>query len=1776
MNVRPIRRPVPGEHVLAVSPELSLTAVGHWRRRLALFTGRALTQGALQAEQGHRAGMLALRGQSISAGVVNGLEVEIETTRTFVPDPTAPLPLPIDRPSTELVRPGGALGTLLTGSTGVLRPPILFPGRPGRIVETFHLLVNGGYGVCASGEDAVLPQPLRIAVEALPTCGTERQFLEENPDEDETATRPSATLAPRRVGATIGALIARARAGRAPNLPRAGVLVLQPVVAGEIGGFDPDDQCEIDPESFPFEDQQLTDACRLLLYLWPEEWPLPAIDARWRNRLAYEIFERERWRSAGAPLPWEEIGLPLALIGFDDTWRPSFADGAAVVRAGGKPRRRSDWYATQESGLLGARNRFLWQARLEQLAEQLAEPAMRNLAPDALAQLFRYLPPAGLLPKNAIDLAARRSRFFPVSYRVLAAPVPQEQLDAALESAAMLDRYDLESDDEVEILVPVPQAWFEPRLLIEEQIDEEFDRTIRRFQAARDEWLFRRQNLRVKSAVLVEAITGKRPEVPPVDEDPEAIEPEPTQPAETFGLRAAHRSQLRPGMHQHFFEGATRTLAVAAGERLFAYVYLDRENPPLQVMLQWNDGASWDHRAYWGASKLPWGIEGTVSRRRMGDLPEPGRWVRLEVDATEVGLEGRTLSGMAFTLFDGRAAWGSAGKETGVEPSVRDQVWFDTELPTGAAARTDGGDEWEWLRAQDLSAPLEDAYGTDLEGEVEPGNVVHRSPVREGTHQHFFQNATSAMSIAAGDRLYAWVYLDPAHPPGEVMLQWQSGGNWDHRAYWGRDLIAWGTAGTPSRLRAGALPLPGRWTRLEVPAASVGIAAGQSVTGIAFALHDGEAVWGNAGRIAQNATDETGYLIDAKFPTGATANPVSGGNEAWTLGKLSDVEAPRLAAPFIALWNDASLAPLSPEERAKLRELGVEAFIPYLSERADKADDVLNVGFTRLNVNAFRFRQITLGSVAASRLAVSPVFAQIARSESAIAAQTQVEGLSTKLRESITAITPRDIGGIDGGGVPGAGGPRGGTPGGVDPTGGGAAGGGLGPDFGRPDVNMIAPPGSGEVFPTQPGTTTTNPVAGQPEIVATTPETVATTPGLATGGATEFGNIRLEQPGGALLFTRPGALRVGSGSVFGGSVSGMLPGGSVGGFGFRSRERASFGASGGYAGYTAYAAQGAGSKAKAATEPVFLPPPAKSADQRALEAIEAQAPLPGNTAVRSTTIAERMLAPGAEEAQKYSIAARYSVIESLSKLDISLDGISLTGVVDDGVDDENETAHDTFGQPRRPLSIALDDIRAGRFDRSKLLRDRDPKAKDEPNYLAAGIDLADHSIALLRRVEGRVRQYRLAIEACRKALAELKNAVVRADRRLQVIATELAEARHDVGVSKALKAEEQARLDAINARRAQILEEHVKFLAYRRLRWAGAPADAPSRAIDPALTEAPVPACLAQDHEPPAGLRALIDLAREAPARWFRHVRPQLDRIDRVEHMLATLQSAQVRAQVKSFMLPDAGVGKLASALTGVLTAQHQVLAQRKQMLLAVNPAQLAALNWKASRDTAEENVSLADLMEAAHRRNDVARAAANEIESLSRIAACLHAEFAGVLPAIRLDWAESVSQFDAPVSLRNLAGLARWNEIGYTDRRQMQAYVDWLFDRIDADVPEAVGLMNDMVRVCLLLASHAPVNRIIAGRVGKPQDARPGGKITLRPFDLAKVQIGMQALLYSGAQVVGRAVVDDLGTEEVAARVVHLEAGISKLAENMTVHFAQAQALGYTPAKSIALAVKK
>ena len=310
-----------------------------------------------------------------------------------------------------------------------------------------------------------------------------------------------------------------------------------------------------------------------------------------------------------------------------------------------------------------------------------------------------------------------------------------------------------------------------------------------------------------------------------------------TTPAPVSGDYAL-QSGVSTDIHQHYFYNATDRLTVDTGDELFAYVYLDPANPPSQIMLQWYQGGSWNHRAYWGENNINWGVDGTASRRYMGNLPATGGWVRLQVPASEVNLEGKLISGMAFTLYGGRATWDYVGKSRlgnlyeppppPAPPEATDTVWIDDAVPHDAIL----GGTWSFI-GSDPSAFS--------------GAFSHESVLASGVHQHYFYNTDNRLVVSAGDSLIAYVYLDPTNPPRQIMLQWRSRSSWNHRAYWGENLISWGTDGTDSRRNMGGLPGVGGWVRLEIPAAQVGL-EGKEINGVAFTLYDGRAYWDYIGK----------------------------------------------------------------------------------------------------------------------------------------------------------------------------------------------------------------------------------------------------------------------------------------------------------------------------------------------------------------------------------------------------------------------------------------------------------------------------------------------------------------------------------------------------------------------------------------------------------------------------------------------------------------------------------------------------------------------------------------------------------------------------------------------------------------------------------------------------------------------------------------------------------------------------------------------------------------
>ena len=105
-----------------------------------------------------------------------------------------------------------------------------------------------------------------------------------------------------------------------------------------------------------------------------------------------------------------------------------------------------------------------------------------------------------------------------------------------------------------------------------------------------------------------------------------------------------------------------KNLRIPSNGTIFAHCFLDPENPPEAIMLQFYVNG-WNHRAVWGAhEKIGWGKEGTHQRVVMGKLPQTGKWVELKFPASEIGLSPKTkVTGFALTQFSGTVNWDHFG-----------------------------------------------------------------------------------------------------------------------------------------------------------------------------------------------------------------------------------------------------------------------------------------------------------------------------------------------------------------------------------------------------------------------------------------------------------------------------------------------------------------------------------------------------------------------------------------------------------------------------------------------------------------------------------------------------------------------------------------------------------------------------------------------------------------------------------------------------------------------------------------------------------------------------------------------------------------------------------------------------------------------------------------------------------------------------------------------------------------------------------------------------------
>ncbi|MDQ6802320.1 MAG: RHS domain-containing protein, partial [Acidobacteriota bacterium] len=279
------------------------------------------------------------------------------------------------------------------------------------------------------------------------------------------------------------------------------------------------------------------------------------------------------------------------------------------------------------------------------------------------------------------------------------------------------------------------------------------------------------------------------------------------------------------------FDGASTPMTPAAGDKLFVYVMVDPCEPPKEILVRWSPISSAFRGARWGDDLLAYGTGS--DRVYSGRVPQGGSWVRLEVPASAMNAVGVNLTGLAVSVYGGRAWFDRAGKTSCTTPiasapsfGANEVIWIDDNLPTGADTH---GTSWTWDTTQKAS-----------------GAQSTTRPSQRGYSQRWFDAATTTLTVNgnAGDELFAYVLIDPCDPPLEIMIGWADP-NWSHWAYWGEDLINQGTSGT-SRFYMGPLPASGQWVKLTMPVATMGFTG--AISGFNISMYSGKACFDRIGK----------------------------------------------------------------------------------------------------------------------------------------------------------------------------------------------------------------------------------------------------------------------------------------------------------------------------------------------------------------------------------------------------------------------------------------------------------------------------------------------------------------------------------------------------------------------------------------------------------------------------------------------------------------------------------------------------------------------------------------------------------------------------------------------------------------------------------------------------------------------------------------------------------------------------------------------------------------
>ncbi|MGC1494428.1 MAG: hypothetical protein WA790_01375 [Sulfitobacter sp.] len=426
----------------------------------------------------------------------------------------------------------------------------------------------------------------------------------------------------------------------------------------------------------------------------------------------------------------------------------------------------------------------------------------------------------------------------------------------------------------------------------------------------------------------------------------------------------------------------------------------------------------------------------------------------------------------------------------------------------------------------------------------------------------------------------------------------------------------------------------------------------------------------------------------------------------------------------------------------------------------------------------------------------------------------------------------------------------------------------------------------------------------------------------------------------------------------------------------------------------------------------------------------------------------------------------------------------------------------------------------------------DPKPSDlsdESVYMASAVSILESVVAAYRATEGRVAAIQGLVENTRILLEALREIEAAWKRDLGVVERDLAEARHDLRVALALRAEEVERVEALALHRRKVIENHVSIAVYarpRRLRPHSA--GLTSTHLVPGVYDDPLPAVLRSTAELPPELQKMMQVLADVPVGWFaslKRFKPFLAKpliLDQAFHHAANAASVTLNIQqtqvLTSYVATSAAQSVAARPQAGRRTGLVRTLAQMDRFYgglqnrmhndrRQINLAQLKSMTWVEKERTALSRLSLSNLS-GTGQNTALTKATVILLEQIESVVGALLATLRQAPAAVRLLWAEKLSGFDGTVRIKDATRLPGWSALSVDMRRDILRYVDWLNRQMSGSISEAQTLMADIIQVAVLVSAFSDVSEIVSARLSTAQDVA-GGDIVDVEIDRGSPAIG-------------------------------------------------------------------